>query len=136
MSERWYAAHVTQLEDPECWELAAAHEIGRVAFLDEAGPMVVPVTYVLAGRSVVFRVAPYSSLGRHAPATVVAFEVDEIDDVTCSGWSVVMRGTLVAVHPDEYPDLPQRPEPWAEGRRSLHLRLEPDDVSGRRLLPA
>jgi len=136
MSDRWFAAHVTELPEDECWEQVAAREVGRIAFLDEAGPMVVPVTYVVSDGCVVFRVAPYSTLGRHVPGAVIAFEVDEVDDVTRSGWSVVMRGTTEAVHPDEYASLSDLPVPWAEGRRPLHLRLEPESVTGRRLMPA
>jgi nitroimidazol reductase NimA-like FMN-containing flavoprotein (pyridoxamine 5'-phosphate oxidase superfamily) len=134
-SDRWFAARVRDLDPRECWELLAAHEVGRVGYADDVGPAVVPVTYVVEDGSVVFRVAPYSTLGRHIPGTLVAFEVDELDDFARTGWSVLLRGRAEVIHPDELPDLTERPEPWAEGRRPLHLRLVADHVTGRRLLP-
>jgi nitroimidazol reductase NimA-like FMN-containing flavoprotein (pyridoxamine 5'-phosphate oxidase superfamily) len=134
-SDRWFAARVRDLYESECWELLGAREVGRIGFVDEFGPVVVPVTYVVHDGSVVFRVAPYSSLGRHVPGALVAIEVDEIDDVTRSGWSVLVRGRAEVIHPEEIPELSESPEPWAEGRRPLHLRVEPEDMTGRRLLP-
>lgn len=134
--ERWFAARLADLDVEECWEQLASREVGRLAFTDEEGLAVAPVTYVLDDRAVVFRVAPYSSIGRFAPGREAAFEVDEVDDVTRSGWSVLLRGTVRVVHPDEIPDLAEEPVPWAAGMRALYLRLEPERVSGRRLVPS
>jgi nitroimidazol reductase NimA-like FMN-containing flavoprotein (pyridoxamine 5'-phosphate oxidase superfamily) len=131
---RWFPARVHDLDVKECWEMLAGREIGRIGFLDGLGPLVIPVTFVVDNGSVVFRVAPYSTLGQHIPGAQVAFEVDDIDDANRSGWSVVLRGRAEVIHPEEIPDLSERPEPWAEGRRPLHLRLTPDDVTGRRLV--
>ena len=77
------------------------------------------------GDSVLFRVAPYSGLARHLPDALVAFEVDDLDDFTRTGWSVVLRGRIQTVESDDLPAPEARPTPWPEGQRSLHLRLTP-----------
>ena len=100
-------------------------EVGRIAYVDDRGPMVVPVTYVVNDASLLVRVAPYSQLARHLPDAQAALEVDDIDYFTRSGWSVVVRGRIEAIDSDELPTLEPRPTPWAEGQRTLYLRLTP-----------
>jgi len=96
---------------------------------------VVPVNFVLRDGQVVFRTSPHTSLGRHAHGTTVAFEIDDIDDFTQSGWSVLVRGTATYVDPDELPDAADvRPQPWPQGVRTLQLRIRPHSLTGRRLL--
>jgi len=134
--ERWFQGHLHELDEEECWELVRSREVGRMAYDDERGPMVVPVTFVLDGETVVLRVAPYSQLAQHLPGARAAFEVDEIDYFTRTGWSVVLRGSIQTVESDDVPALEDRPTPWPEGHRTLHLRLTPDAVTGRRLIEA
>ena len=134
--DRWFQGHLRELEPAECWELLRVREVGRVAYVDERGPMVVPVTYVSSEGSVLFRVAPYSDLARHLPDRPAALETDDFDYFTRSGWSVVLRGTVETVMSEDLPPTEDRPTPWAEGERSLYLRLTADSVTGRRLLEA
>lgn len=134
--ERWFPGHLRELDHVECWELIRTREVGRVAYVDERGPMVVPITFTSGGGSVLFRVSPYSEIARHLPDARVALEVDELDDFTRSGWSVVLRGVIETVETDDLPPPHDRPTPWPEGQRNLHLRLTPDTVTGRRLLEA
>src|SRR5262245_22121706 len=134
--ERWFQGQLRDLAEDECWELMAARPVGRVAFVDTGGPVAFPVTYVTEGKTLVFRVAAYSALGRHLPGKPAAFEVDEIDEYTRSGWSVMVRGHAEAVEGDELPDDDSRPRPWAAGPRALFVRLVPSEVTGRRLLAA
>ncbi len=75
--DRWFAGHLHELDEAECWELVRSREVGRIAYTDDRGPMVVPVTYVVGEKSVLFRVAPYTELARYLPDTRVALEVDE-----------------------------------------------------------
>ena len=135
-NERWFQGHLREIDVTECWELIRAQEVGRLAFVDERGPMVVPVTFISGAGSVLFRVAAYSEVGRALPDTRVALEVDDLDPFTRSGWNVVLRGVIEVVETDELPHPQDRPTPWPEGQRSLYLRLTPDIVTGRRLLEA
>ena len=136
VDERWFQGHLQELDEAECWELVRSREVGRVAYVDQLGPMVVPVTYAGGEGSVLFRVAAYSQLARHLPDSRAAIEVDDFDYFTRSGWSVVLRGNVETVESDELPSPEDRPTPWPAGQRSLYLRLTPDAVTGRRLLEA
>jgi hypothetical protein len=117
--ERWFQGHLREIDEAECWELVRSREVGRVAYTDERGPMVVPITFAVGEGSVLFRV-----------------EVDDIDYFTRSGWSVVLRGRIESVESDDLPAAEARPTPWPEGQRTLHLQMTPDIVTGRRLLEA
>jgi hypothetical protein len=50
------------------------------------------VNYALVGNHVLLRIDG-DGLGRRLDGQVVAFEVDEIDAVVTTGWSVVVTGT-------------------------------------------
>ena len=134
--ERWFQGRLVELDETECWELVRSREVGRVAYIDGLGAMVVPITYIGDEESVLFRVAPYSQLARHLPDSRAALEVDDIDYFTRSGWSVVLRGPVKKVESDELPPPEGRPTPWPAGQRGLYLRLTPRAVTGRRLLEA
>jgi len=134
--ERWFQGHLREIDEAECWELVRSREVGRVAYADEHGPMVVPITFAVDDESLLFRVAPYSELARHLPGARAAVEVDDIDYFTRSGWSVVLRGTIESLDSDDLPAPEARPTPWPEGQRTMHLRLTPEVITGRRLLEA
>jgi nitroimidazol reductase NimA-like FMN-containing flavoprotein (pyridoxamine 5'-phosphate oxidase superfamily) len=96
---------------------------------------VVPVNYVMDGDAVLLRIAPGSGLARRLGPTPASFQLDEFDPFTQSGWSVLVRGRASEVDPAEHPAA-ARLQSWAEGQRTVHVRLEATEVSGRRLLEA
>ena len=62
--------------------------------------------------------------------------VDDFDDYTQTGWSVLVRGTATSVGAqDDSRDDSLQPFSWAAGRRSKVVRVAPTSVTGRRLLP-
>ena len=134
--EYWFPGRLAELSVGECRDLMGSTSVGRIAFVDEDGPVVLPVNYVLDGEAVLFRTSPANTIARHLDSATVAFEVDEFDDFTQSGWSVLARGVASFVEADEVPrDEGLRPFPWADGVRNLFVRITPVSVSGRRLLP-
>ena len=134
-AEHWFPGRLTEMPAGECRELMGSTSVGRVAFVDEDGPAVLPVNYVLDGDTVLFRTSPANTIGRHLNYATVAFEVDEFDDYTQSGWSVLLRGVASFVGDDELARDQRRPFPWVEGVRPLVIRVTPVSVTGRRLLP-
>lgn len=86
------AATVTSLSHEQCIGRLQAGTIGRVAVSSRALPAIVPVNYVLAGRSVLFRTEPGGMLARGCDGTVVAFEIDDLAVDGRSGWSVLVVG--------------------------------------------
>jgi len=135
-SRLWTSGALHELSRQECRELLQSHPVGRVAFVTGEGPVVLPVNFLLVRDAVVFRTSAHGSVGRQIDGRRAAFEVDEIDEFTQSGWSVLVRGTASFV--DSVDDLPEedRPSSWAQGVRSLFVRIPLEDVTGRRLLPA
>jgi nitroimidazol reductase NimA-like FMN-containing flavoprotein (pyridoxamine 5'-phosphate oxidase superfamily) len=133
-TEHWFPGTLWELSEEECLDLLRGRSVGRVAFNDADGPVVLPVNYVLDNGTVLFRTAPQNTVARHILSGPAAFEVDETDDYTESGWSVLVRGRASFVHFDELPESGSRPEPWVEGTRSLYVRITPQTVTGRRVL--
>lgn len=121
----------------ECLRLLRSAEIGRLGFSEHALPSIRPVNFALHGDDIIVRTTAGGAISKVAGA-VVAFEVDEIDAVTHSGWSVVVIGKAEPVTEiDALVSLadPTR-RPWAPGERSCFLRIRAEIVSGRRIIPA
>ena len=67
---------------------------------------------------------------------MLAFEVDDVDEFTQSGWSVLVRGTARRRLTEEIPaDLPGLTS-WAEGPRPFLVSLDAHELTGKRLMPS
>lgn len=126
---------VARLERDECYLLMASAEVGRLAFVHHGWPLVLPVNVVVDGQDLLLRTTAGSSLAPPQQGRRVAFEVDGLDEVYQSGWSVVVQGIARAV---QGPDSWARAEalglrPWAAGPRDRLVRVTPLRVTGRRL---
>src|SRR2546423_14589095 len=82
---------IEMIDRDECVRLLASQQVGRLAVAYEGHPDVFPVNYVLDGECIVFRTAEGSKL-RGAERERLAFEVDQLDPVSHSGWSGVGHG--------------------------------------------
>ena len=122
-----------ELSDGECWQHLAEHTVGRLAYADRDGPMILPLSYAVQDGAIWFRTASYDQLAIHLPGTRAAFEVDHVDLRHHQGWSVVVRGCAEhvtvddATRPEQWPD----PVPWPSGLRTMMFRLTATHVSGR-----
>jgi hypothetical protein len=126
------------LDRATCVRLLGTAAVGRLVFTLRALPEVFPVNFCLFEGSVVIRVADASRAVTGAVDTVVAFQADQIDPRTRTGWSVTVVG-----HSSEILDPAERRrvlalplEPWAGGPRDRLLRVPLDRVTGRRLVVA
>ncbi len=82
-----------ELERQECLRLLAKVPLGRIVHTRGALPAVLPVNFGLDhDGSVLLRTSAASELVRAIDGSVVAFEADEVDAATHSGWSVVVTG--------------------------------------------
>ena len=124
-----------ELSPDECVALLSVGSVGRVGLCAADGPQIVPVNYVLDGKSIVFRTSAYGLLGRHDWSSgVVAFEVDELEAATRSGRSVVVRGPAERIEdPDEMDAIAWTtdPSPWAGGLRRQYVRVRFSEMTGR-----
>ena len=117
-----------------CLELLATAPVGRVSFLADGEIVVLPVNYVMDGQDPVFRTARGSKLSAAEGQNVVAFEADEYDVQTKSGWSVLVNGRAYPVYEDaEIRRLNALGlHPWATtADRPFWIRILPTSVSGR-----
>jgi nitroimidazol reductase NimA-like FMN-containing flavoprotein (pyridoxamine 5'-phosphate oxidase superfamily) len=124
-----------ELSKSECFGLLAKERVGRVAFIDDLGPMVMPVNFVLDRHMVVFRTDVGTKLDAAVRGSRVAFEIDGTDEAARTGWSVVVRGEAVEVTGTaELARLRQLPlHPWAPGAKTHYVRILPAMLTGRRI---
>ena len=131
----WSRSPLRELAEDECRELLAEETVGRLVFVDDEGPLALPVNYVLTEIGPVFRTAAHNSIARHVQGRRVALEVDELDPFTRSAWSVLVRGRADFLQsPEQLPD--PVPDTWAEGARWLFVAITAESITGRRLLPS
>jgi uncharacterized protein len=124
-----------ELTKSECFQLLAHEHLGRVAVVDDLGPVVFPVNFVLDRHMVVFRTDAGTKLEVACRGSRVAFEIDGTDAAAHTGWSVVVRGEAIEVtDPAELARLRRRPlDPWAPGDKAHFVRILPAALTGRRI---
>lgn len=124
-----------ELGRDDCLRLLAGATFGRIVFTSNAMPAIRPVNHIMDGGAVIIR-ARLGSAHRSATGTVVAYEADDIDPVTHTGWSVVVTGLAQLVRrPDEVARYERLLIPWVDGLLDRLIRIEPHLVTGYRLAP-
>jgi uncharacterized protein len=124
-----------ELSEDECFLRLASSQVGRVAMCTDEGPTIVPVNYVLDGKTIVVRTTSYTLLADHAVGPM-AFEVDELEPAVKFGWSVLVVGHAMPVEDvDESTRLRSSGvlDAWAPGSRNLFIRITPKRVTGREI---
>ena len=126
--------HFDAMGRQQCLDLIESHHLGRIAWQAADLPQILPISYAMHQGSVYFRTLPDGLLAELAQPTSVALEVDDLDQQTRTGWSVVLHGHSSAVRePDELADMWASDSlvPWASGNRTLFIRISPDRIEGR-----
>ena len=128
-----------ELSHEACMARLARKRRGRLALIVGQYPQVFAVNYRVVDDLVVFR----THLGPDVlPAHYanVAFHVDHIDEVTRSGWSVLVQG--IAEDVSDQRDEPKNErarslaiDSWAAGEPSRIVRIIPVRVTGRQIVP-
>ena len=130
LKERWH-----ELSKQECHTLLGRRHLGRLAFVDGEFPLILPVNYVLDDAAVIVRTDAGSKLDAAVRGAPVAFEVDGVNEVEQTGWSVLARGHAEEVtDPDQLDRLRRLPlVPWAPGAKAHYVRIDATEVTGRRI---
>lgn len=120
----------------ECLRALASRGVGRIALTHRALPVVFPVNYVMDGHSVVLRTRPGTALAAARDEVVVAFEIDDIDERSRAGWSVLLTGFLRELSsPDEVAHAQRLGlVSWAGDERSDFVRITPARITGRQIV--
>jgi nitroimidazol reductase NimA-like FMN-containing flavoprotein (pyridoxamine 5'-phosphate oxidase superfamily) len=125
-----------EIDRDECLRLLRGESyVGRLGFVADGRPMVLPVNYVVDGESVVFSTMAGTKLSVVRDGAPVAFEIDQNRPLYHSGWSVLVQGTAREVtDEDELARLRRGPlRSWARGPREHWVRISIDEISGRRI---
>lgn len=130
-----------ELTEAESLRIIEQAEVGRIGFSGSYGPVVLPVNYKVVEGSVVFRTTVGGPLGEDLRTGIahaeykVAFEIDELDPVARTGWSVMIQGAAHHVDDEQERAVVARAgiEPWAGGERDHYVRIRPTAISGRRI---
>ena len=123
------------LTESECRDLLETEQIGRVAISVGALPAIFPVNYRMMDGDIVFRTGKGLKYKAALSGSVVGFEIDRVDPVTSTGWSVLVVGMAREMSLDETAPLAySQISPWAGGERPHIIRIHPEVISGRRIV--
>ena len=130
---------LAELSRDECLRLLSESAVGRVVVLTGVGhtPVIRPVNYVFdeMSQSVVFRCTAGTKLIALLRASRAWFEVDEVDPVNRSGWSVIISGVTEPV--SERHEIRRLDRlalhSWIAGPDARWIRIRSRVVSGRRV---
>lgn len=128
-------AHTVHLPVSECWALARSAPVGRLAVIVDGHPDIFPVNHLVDHGTIVVRTGPGTKFTA-AHRQSVAFEIDGYDAERAQAWSVVIKGVARSIERlHDVIDALQLPIfPWQDGSKPCFLRIEPDTVTGRRIL--
>jgi nitroimidazol reductase NimA-like FMN-containing flavoprotein (pyridoxamine 5'-phosphate oxidase superfamily) len=131
--EHPYIVNYDDLEEAVCWRLASSVAVGRVGFVYDDEPIVLPVNSMVVDGRIAFRTAGDSMLHDLGSGVRVAFEADHFDAVAESGWSVLVRGHMWEVGDDDLRNrlIGASTHPWAPGPKDRWMIIVPSVVSGR-----
>jgi uncharacterized protein len=117
-----------------CLRLLESVPVGRVSFCTDGEVVTLPVNHAVDGQDVVFRTDRGSKLSAAERQDHVAFEADDYDLRTRTGWSVLVKGRAEVVHEDSEIQRLSRLGlyPWVIAvDRPFWIRIRPISVTGR-----
>jgi len=117
-----------------CLRLLESVPVGRVSFYTDGEVVTLPVNHVVDGQDVVFRTNRGSKLSAAERQDHVAFEADDYDPRTSTGWSVLVKGRAEVVREDS--EIQRLSHlglyPWVTAvDRPFWIRIRPTSVTGR-----
>jgi transcriptional regulator with XRE-family HTH domain len=123
------------LEPSESLELLEPGGVGRVVFVEGERAVALPVNFVMLGSQAVFRTGEGTIADAVRSGRPMSLEVDHLDEALGEGWSVLLSGVPEVVSdPDDLARIEAlHVEPWAGGDRQLVVRLDPHELTGRRI---
>ena len=120
------------LDRAECIRLLRTVPLGRIGITTGALPTILPINFRVDGDRILFRTGVGTKLDAATRGAVVAFEVDDIDPMYHSGWSVVVTGVAREVEDPDDGAMYTTPR-WAPGQSERLVEVSIEEISGRRL---
>lgn len=125
-----YDGHFTRLSGDECRQLLRARSVGRISWPSANGLEILPVTYCMTGDFIAFRTRSDTVMAELLTPRDVSFEIDDVDEDTATGWSVLVYGRAQG-YLDSFPEGIALPQPWAPGEHPVLVVITPRSYSGR-----
>ena len=127
-------AGLESLPTDVCLRLLESVPVGRVSFSIGGEVVTLPVNHAVDGQEVVFRTDRGSKLSASYRQDLVAFEADDYDPETRTGWSVLIKGRAEVIREDsEIQRLRQLGlHPWVTAvEHPFWIRIRPTSITGR-----
>jgi uncharacterized protein len=127
---------VHQLTRGEAVELLQFHAyVGRIGFVVDGRPLILPLNYLADDDSIVFCTGPGTKLSAIGGGAPVVFEVDDSRALYHAGWSVVVKGTAHEITDESRLDELRRGplHSWATRSSEHWVRISIEEVTGRRI---
>ncbi|MCW2932809.1 MAG: pyridoxamine 5-phosphate oxidase-related FMN-binding protein [Actinomycetia bacterium] len=131
-------AVLAELSREKCLQLMATAQVGRIIYTRQAMPAVELVNFIVDAGDIVIRTAASGKLAAAIRGAIVAFEADEYDSATRTGWSVTAIGQAREVTDPAWIERLRTAgrHPWVPGDHPYFVRIAPGMLTGRRLTPA
>ncbi|HLT10918.1 MAG TPA: pyridoxamine 5'-phosphate oxidase family protein [Micromonosporaceae bacterium] len=132
------ARRLVPVERGEALRLLSSVPFGRVVFTEGALPAIRPVNHLVDLDRIIVRTRLTAKVAGAVRAdTVVAYEADQIDPATRTGWSVVVTGKARTVTDPQLVARYQRDlQPWVDLKSDTVIAIEPTFVTAFRMVPA
>jgi len=129
------ARGMTVMSADECDQLLATTPVGRLGFIAEGVPLILPINFAWHDGAIVFRTAGGQKLSAASIRQEVCFEIDSWNTDAETGWSVILRGTSEEVHePTVIHELADHLHCWSgEADKNRWVMIRPFEISGRRI---
>jgi hypothetical protein len=123
------------LDDAECRRLLSTVVFGRLVFTRDALPAVQLMRFCLCGGQILMPIRAGSELSRAVRGAVVAFEVDRVDPLTETGWTITTVGPAhVLTEPHDVAAAEQLGlRTWIPSSRYSYLAVEIGTLHGCRI---
>ncbi len=128
----------TVLTLAECEEHLRRMPVGRIGFVHDGSPQVLPINFVYRPGRVLFRTGLGSKLEAAVMSEPVCFEIDHWDPIEHTGWSVLVEGVADTLDELDDADGDQRRglQPWSTPAVRQHwVMIRADVISGRQVGP-
>lgn len=130
------ATEPVPLDRVACLALLATRSLGRLVYTHRALPDVLPVNYRLDGENVLIRLAISSIAAAATRDSVVAFEADDFDARSLTGWSVTIVGRAreIAEPEDRLSTAVLDLSSWDRDGHDRFFSVAAEKITGRRLV--
>lgn len=119
------------LTEDEALEKLNSNDFGRIGVTFDDEVDILPINYVMEGKTIYFRTAEGNKLSTIMANPRVTFQIDQVDVKTA--WSVQVKGkaTRITSTEEEHHAEDLGLEPWLPTLKYNWVKIEPEVIEGR-----